>query len=726
MVDYTYIQNDYFNNNCVTGDKDHLYKRLKQSIDKASKIDIIVAFMMESGVRLLEHDLKEAVQKGTSLRILCGNYLNITQPQALYLLKDSLGDRVDLRFYNIPNKSFHPKAYIFENKDGGEIFVGSSNVSRSALTSGIEWNYRICSETCSEDYYHFKRTFEDLLLNNSIIVDDNELKRYSKIWRRPKVFEDLEKLEDSSDEIEIIKERKSAAEPQDEFIIDNNENDHCTIIEFPRPFGAQIEALYELRKARLSGLDKGIVVAATGIGKTFLAAFDSKTFNKILFVAHREEILSQAERSFKSIRPEMATGYFSGARKDKDCNILFATVQTLGREEHLNETNFATDEFDYIVIDEFHHAVSKQYQNIIEYFKPQFLLGLTATPERMDNKDVFALCEYNIIYEIRLKEAINKGWLVPFRYYGIFDETNYDEIAFRNGKYDSNELEKALSINRRADLILKHYQKYNSQRALGFCSSRMHALFMTEYFLKRGISCTAVISGVGISSSAENSDVENLYARYSSFILERSEAINKLKRGVIDIIFSVDMFNEGLDIPEIDMVMLLRPTESPTVFLQQLGRGLRKIKDKKYLNVLDFIGNYKNIGLLPSLLTGEFEGEAVIYKEENFPDDCIIDFDFRIIDLLKKLELQGENIKDRLKEEYFKVKEQVECTPTRLEFFTYLEQEIWLRAKQNQNTNVFKDYLAFLIEQNEANEQEKELEGKLSLKLMIKIFIKTF
>ena len=404
MVQYSSSDN---NINCVTGDRDHLYDRLKKSIRKARKIDIIVAFLMESGVRLLVEDFKEAVDKGAVLRILCGNYLNITQPQALYLLKDSLGDNIDLRFYNVPNKSFHPKAYIFEFEDKGEIFVGSSNVSRSALTDGIEWNYRICSKTNPDDYEHFKKTFEELFFNHSIIVNDNEMRKYSKNWKRPKLFEDLEKLEDGSGEAGDLR-KIIAAEPERGYIVDNeDEKDICKVIQYPCPIGPQIEALYELKKSRLEGWDKGIVVAATGVGKTFLAAFDAKGFKRILFVAHREEILVQAERTFKCVRPEASTGFFYGERKDRDCEILFATVQTLGRKEYLNSEYFESDEFDYIVIDEFHHAVAGNYMNVIEYFKPKFLLGLTATPERLDNKDVFALCEYNIVYEVRLKEAIN-------------------------------------------------------------------------------------------------------------------------------------------------------------------------------------------------------------------------------------------------------------------------------------------------------------------------------
>ncbi len=277
-MQYSFI-NDGYNKNCVTGDKDHLYERLKVALAKAKKVDIIVAFLMESGVRLLVDDFKEAVERGALLRILCGNYLKITQPQALYLLRDSLGERVDLRFYNVHYKSFHPKAYLFEYDDDGEIFVGSSNVSRSALTDGIEWNYRISAKTSFADYTYFKQTFDDLFRNYSLVVDDIELRRYSKSWKRPKLFEDLEKTENGSGEEQQNKYlkaaedhegyQKSMGDPANEItagVLSGSGEDleQGMIINFPMPMGAQIEALYELKKSRLEGWEKGLIVAATG------------------------------------------------------------------------------------------------------------------------------------------------------------------------------------------------------------------------------------------------------------------------------------------------------------------------------------------------------------------------------------------------------------------------------------------------------------------------------
>lgn len=690
------------NLNCITGHSDHLYKHIQQSIHNATSIDIIVSFLMESGVKLIQKDLESIKHKNIPIRILTGNYLNITQPSALYLIKDILGENLDLRFYNDTKRSFHPKAYIFENKDEGEIFIGSSNLSRSALTSGIEWNYRIDKDTQYDDFKYFKDMFEDLFNNESIIVNDEELEKYSKNWKKPKVYSSVEF---KKEEINYV----------------YNENPKVSNIFEPR--GAQIEALYGLRKTRLDGNDKGLVVAATGIGKTYLAAFDSREFDKVLFVAHREEILKQAFESFKNIRTdklikvdddnlkvaenldnnevieEYNMGYFMNSTKDTDKDIIFASVQSLGKKEYLNEKYFPKDYFDYIVVDEFHHAVSSNYQNIINYFEPKFMLGLTATPDRLDNKDVFSICDYNTIYEVNLKEAIDKGWLVPFRYYGIYDDSiNYEEVEYKNGKYNTKELEKALNIKNRANLVLNHYKKYKSNQALGFCTSKSHAEYMAKYFNDNGIPSCAVYSG----SEGEHS-------------IERNEALKKLRNEELKVIFSVDMFNEGLDVKSIDMVMFLRPTESPTVFLQQLGRGLRKDKNKKYLNVLDFIGNYKKANLVPYLLSGKSKDRLIsskgssILKEEDYPEDCFIDFDFRLIDLFERMNKENQKLEDMIIEEYYKVKEDLGYRPSRVDLFTYMDDDLYDNMKKKSKLNIFKDYLAFLNKLDELNNEEKEL-----------------
>ena len=389
-IEYTQI-------NAITGDsyKDrYLYYQLKLAITKAKSIDIIVSFLMESGVRMLLKDLRGALDRGVHIRILTGNYLGITQPSALYLIKRELGDSVDLRFYNDKNRSFHPKAYIFHyGENNGDIFIGSSNVSRSALTSGIEWNYRIRSSVDIDNFEIFQGTFNDLFENHSIVIDDKELKRYSKNWHKPAVSKDLARYD--NDENENDNEIASIDSNIERNGLDG-ENASMNVTEIFRPRGAQIEALYALEDTRAEGANKALVFAATGVGKTFLAAFDSLNYKTVLFVAHREEILKQAEKTFRCVRPNDETGFFNGDEKITDKPLTFASVSTLGKEEYLNEKYFKKNHFDLVIIDEAHHRCAGQYMKIINYFTPQFLLGLTATPDRMDGKNIYEICDYNV------------------------------------------------------------------------------------------------------------------------------------------------------------------------------------------------------------------------------------------------------------------------------------------------------------------------------------------
>lgn len=660
----------------MTGDRDRsrfLYYQLKMSMVKARGIDIIVSFLMESGIRLILNDIRNALDRGARVRILTGNYLGITQPSALYLIKKEFGNRIDLRFYNDKERSFHPKAYIFHYEKASEIYIGSSNISKSALTSGIEWNYRFSSIADNKNYQLFYRTFEDLFFQHSIIIDNEELRRYSKSWHKPAVSKDLAKYDTLEEDIDTKVE---------------------TLFQ---PRGAQIEALCALEDSRAEGAVKGLVQAATGVGKTYLAAFDSAKYNRVLFVAHREEILKQAAASFQNVRHSDDYGFFYGKQKDTDKAVIFASVATLGRAEYLKEDYFPKDYFDYIVIDEFHHAVNEQYRRIVNYFTPKFMLGLTATPERLDGKNIYEICDYNVPYEISLKEAINKGMLVPFHYYGVYDDTDYSKLHLVKGRYDERELTEIYRNNgRRYELIYKHYMKCRSKRALGFCCSRQHAEEMAEEFCKRGVASVAVYSNAA-----------------GEFSEDREKAIEKLKNQEVNVIFSVDMFNEGLDIASIDLVMFLRPTESPVVFQQQLGRGLRTYKGKAYLNVLDFIGNYEKAGKTPFLLGAEqsFCGKRDGgYMDVEYPDDCIVDFDVWLIDLFQELDKKSLTVRERIHQEYYRVKELLDGkAPTRMELFTYMEHEVYQYCIKHAKENPFRHYLEYLHGLKELSEEEEAL-----------------
>lgn len=653
----------------ILGDQESLLKYLEEALVKAVEVKIIVSFLMESGVRLLLKPLEELVRRGVPIRIITSRYLNLTQPSALYLLKDQLGDKIDLRFFDDLKKSFHPKTYIIHFEDGnGCVFVGSSNVSRSALTTGVEWNYLLEKVVHEEDFLEFEQAFDTIYESGSIVVDDDILKNYAKSWIRPKMHLGGEDLPLAPMECELAE-----------------------------PLPVQREALYELKKLRDEGHRRALVIAATGIGKTYLSAFDCRReldrFRRVLFVAHREEILQQARDTFLRVMPEKSMAFFGGSVKETDADVIFAMVQTIGKSEYLQEKYFGRKDFQYIVVDEFHHAAAHSYERVLEYFEPEFLLGLTATPFRMDNKDIFRYCDYNVAYEVNLKDAINRGWLVPFRYYGIHDEIDYSQVDWNNGHYNVEQLERVLATHERADMVLKHYLKYRRGKGLGFCASICHAEYMTEYFRQYEIKAVVV-----------HSDTSTGY-RYR---MERDQAIQQMKAGKIDLIFSVDMFNEGVDIPVVDLVLFLRPTESYTVFLQQLGRGLRKSEGKEYLTILDFIGNYKNVQAKMNFFAGDVEMDEALEKlmydpkgyEELLPEGCIVDFDFKLIDLFKSL-AESVSLESRLIYSYKDVKNQLGRRPGLCDMFRFstMGAEMYLKK--------YGSWLRFLEKMDDLTEEER-------------------
>lgn len=611
--------------NVTTGRNDPLQPYLEDAIRRADRIRFIVSFVMESGVKLIVPQLKQAADGGASIQLLTGFYLSITEPPAIYYLYDQLGSAIDIRVYDESIRAFHPKSYIFECGDEAEVFVGSSNLSRSALTTGVEWNYRFLKSEHPDDYLRFSKTFNELFCYSSQPVTPEVLKEYALRWKKP-AFVRLE-------------EKSVSLKPPPK----------------PEPRGAQIEALYYLKHARTEGVDKGIVVAATGVGKTHLAAFDALPFRRVLFLAHRDEIVKQAYDVFYQLRSQCQLGFYTGTQKDEGADVYFSTVQTLSRSEHLQA--LPRDYFNYIVVDEFHHAAAESYRRVIDYFEPDFLLGLTATPFRMDNQDIFSLCDDNVIYEISLKQSIERDLLVPFRYYAIYDPTDYDRIEMANGRYVVEDLERQLSYKERADLIIGQYRRLAGERTLGFCVSIKHAEYMAEYFTANGVAAAAVHSGLPGNGHT----------------MDRHEALEALEQGEIKVIFAVDIFNEGVDMPSLDTVMFLRPTESYVIFLQQLGRGLRKYPDKEYLTVIDFIGNYKRAHYIPLLLAGENPWTAQPpgsrrVEDYEFPEGCIANFDLRIIDLFEELAAR-DPLPIRMKDTYWRIKQSLGRRPNRLDIY---------------------------------------------------------
>lgn len=518
-------------------------------------VHIAVAFIMRSGLDLLEGPLRAALLRNVRIQILTTDYLGVTEPEALDRMLDWAG-RFEVRVYSHERRSFHPKAYLFKRADGsGRAFIGSANMSRMGLREGVEWTWTVLDVDAGQPMAEIRTRFDEMFaseeaktLTPALIADYRS--------RRPV------RLDAFSNKLENEISQQFAIEPRK----------------------VQSLALAELARLRADGEKKALVVAATGLGKTYLAAFDAFESHRVLFIAHREELLIQAAAAFKRVYPGRTQGFVMQGLTEFHCDCVFASVQTLSRPEHLARTDLAR--FDYVVVDEFHHAAADSYQRVLQALRPAFLLGLTATPFRGDNRDLLEICDGNLAYQVGLFEAIAFGWLAPFRYHGLADVVDYtaDLLTLRK-TYDIGKLTVRFNTDERARLVIEKFRQHECRAALGFCVSIEHADFMAKQFQHAGISSAAVHSGPAS--------------------MKRADALRQLADGELTIIFTVDMFNEGVDIPAVDLVIFLRPTESMVIFLQQLGRGLRLHYRKPYLTVLDFIGNYRNAHFKLAFLAGQ-------------------------------------------------------------------------------------------------------------------------
>ncbi len=527
-----------------------LESELKKEILSSNKIELLVSFIKWQGIRILEKELVEFTKRGGKLRVITTTYVGATDSKAVEFLSSL--DNTEIKVsYNTSNERLHAKAYLFLRNSGFHTgYIGSSNFSRSALTDGLEWNLKITTNEISHIIDKFRKTFESYWQNSE--------------------FETFDKNIHSEKLISALKQGKFSKE----FSIS------ATYFDI-KPFPYQNEILEKLEVERtIHQRYKNLIVAATGTGKTVISAFDYKKFrlnnktSKLLFVAHRKEILQQAMATFQGVLKDNNFGqlWVDGIEPTNN-EYIFASVQTLNNR--LKNLNISQDYYDYIIIDEVHHISANSYRPIIKYFQPKILLGLTATPERMDNEDILIdFCD-RIAAEIRLPEALNKKLLCPFQYFGVTDNIDLSQVKWEKGKYSISELNNIYTKNDiRINQIINSLDKYTLDlydlRAIGFCVTVEHAIYMTEKFNLAGLKSRYLTS--------KNSH-------------ERDEIREQFKRKDFNYLFVVDIFNEGVDIPEIDTVLFLRPTESLTVFLQQLGRGLRLADGKDCLTVLDFVGN---------------------------------------------------------------------------------------------------------------------------------------
>jgi superfamily II DNA or RNA helicase/HKD family nuclease len=514
-----------------------------------------VAFITNSGIASLLSVLSELEEKGIRGRIITSQYQNFTEPVALRrLLKFK---NIELRI--VTEGNFHAKGYIFRHDDSYSFIIGSSNLTQNALSSNKEWNVKLSSLEQGTVMQNIIREF-DYTFDNATVVDEPWVDTYERLYKSIKRAN-----------------RKSAEEDE-------------KVIPFRRinPNKMQVEALRAIQALRKDGKNKALLISATGTGKTYLSAFDVKEYSprKFLYIVHREDIARASMASFRKILGyDIDAGFLTGGKRETKAQYVFATIQTLARDDTLY--SFDKDEFDYILIDEVHRAGAPTYQKILDYFTPKFMLGMTATPERTDDYDIFSLFDHNVAYEIRLNKALEENMLVPFHYYGV------SEIVVDGRLLDENTDFRWLICDERVHQIIEKAEFYghDGERVKGliFCSRTEEAEELSKKLNEKGYK-TVALSGKSTQD-------------------ERETAIRRLEQNEIrdhlDYILTVDIFNEGVDIPTVNQVIMLRPTQSAIVFVQQLGRGLRKHIEKEYLTVIDFIGNYSNNYMIPIALYGD-------------------------------------------------------------------------------------------------------------------------
>lgn len=627
----------FVSNNPEEGKK--VISSIEEELLRCEKFQISVAFITMGGITPLLQTLKELENKGIPGEILTTNYLDFSEPKALAKLNEL--SNITLKMYDVQaaGNGFHTKGYIFRKNEVYRIILGSSNMTSAALTSNIEWNTKIISTTQGE-------------------IATEIVKEFNKLWNSDYALDFDTFYETYKVRYEIIKHQKEEAQKD---IIPSFEK--YTL----KPNSMQEEFIVNLRRIIEKGEKRALLISATGTGKTYASAFAMRElgYKKVLFLVHREQILKQAERSYKNVLgKDVTTGLLTGNHKDMRADYLFSTVQTMNKDYMLK--NFEQDKFECIIIDETHKAGAESYHKIIDYFKPKLLLGMTASPERTDGFDIYKLFDHNIASEIRLQDALKENLLCPFHYFGISD------LTVNGVEVDEKTEFRYLASDQRVDHIIEQatYFGHSGDRVKGliFCSRNDEAKALSEAFNRRGYNTMAL--------SGDNSQVEREKA------IERLESDCKVDdfgrnkdSNALDYIFTVDIFNEGVDIPQVNQVIMLRPTQSAIIFVQQLGRGLRKSNNKEYVVVLDFIGNYSNNFLIPIALSGDRT-----YNKDNIrkyvregvrviPGSSTIHFD----EITKKKIFQSidkmTTTKRMLADKYMQVKFKLGRIPTIIDFY---------------------------------------------------------
>ncbi|WP_320127493.1 DEAD/DEAH box helicase [uncultured Sphaerochaeta sp.] len=606
---------------------------LIEELDQCTEFTFSVAFLTSGGVAMLFQALCDAQKRGVKGKILTTDYLNFTDPKAIRDLWEKFPN-IEIKIYC--GKPFHAKGYLFYhgNEDYASLVIGSSNLTHEALATNREWNVRLVSLGKGDLLVKTQEEFNDAW-NSAVEISKAWLIHYEEIYKNIHRHTPFVPLYGGPD---LLGEQEPIAG-----IIPNSMQD---------------EALKSLTSLRVQGKTKALLISATGTGKTFLCAFDVKSYKpgRFLYIVHREQIATESMKSFKKIvGPEVSYGLLGGSGKEQDSQYIFSMIQTLSKDEVLH--SFTPDWFDYIVVDEVHRSGAESYKKVLNYFKPKFLLGMTATPERSDGFDIYALFDNTIAYEIRLNQALEADLLCPFHYFGIsdlaIDGKTLEDLADFSHLRIAGRVEKIQQIIDRYSIGLKR------RRGLIFCSRNEDALILSDQLNDLGFR-TLALSGK-----------DTFVSRNAAFKrLELEEVPDSL-----EYLIAVDIFNEGIDIPSLNQVVLLRPTQSAIIFVQQIGRGLRKFPGKEYLTIIDFIGNYANNFMIPIALYGDTSYRKDSLRKVmssgslSLSGVSTVSFDRIAKERIYKAinEASFSSLKF-LKEEYFKVRAKLGKVPALLDF----------------------------------------------------------
>lgn len=669
---------NFVSNNYNEGKK--VLSVIEDELLKCDKFQISVAFITLGGVTPLLQTLKELEKKGIPGEILTSDYLDFSEPLALKKLHSLSNVKIKMYDTKAANNGFHTKGYIFKEKEIYRIIIGSSNMTSAALTTNREWNTKLVS------------TFQGEMA-------EDILQEFDELWNSKYAYEYDIFYEEYKQRYDIIKTQKRIAQEE-----------NVTSLERYRlkPNSMQVRFIANLRKILQHNEQRALLISATGTGKTYASAFAMRElgFKRVLFLVHRATLATQAKNSYQRVFGNaVSMGLVGAGYHQYGKDYVFATVETLNKDAHLQK--YKPDEFDCIILDEAHHSSANTYQKVMQYFRPRLFLGMTATPDKRTDNDandnIYEIFHHQIAYEIRLQQAMEEDLLCPFHYFGITDLSVVQDTKAKN--ILEEEFNKLICDERVKHIIEQsEYYGYSGDRVKGliFCSRKQECKELSKKFNDLGYR-TVALSGEDSEEVRQNA--------FERLAMEEGEQTDKTKP--LDYIFSVDILNEGVDIVEVNQVIMLRPTQSPIVFIQQLGRGLRKANGKEYVVILDFIGNYNNNFMIPVALSGDRSYNAdtirkyVISGNRTIPGASTIHFDevaknkiFHSIDRIR-------GIKSIIRESYISLKNRLGRTPRLYDFYSNNEVDPLVIIRE------YKTYYGFLESMEKANycctltEQEK-------------------